>query len=131
MRKRSIIYRKRLFLNVSIAFFSALAFTSCYYDKEELLYPGSTAAVDCSTVPATFSTEVLPLFTTRCALSGCHNAASASGGLVLDSYTQANAKKDRINIRAVVEKSMPPTGPLAPAEAAKIKCWIDGGALNN
>jgi hypothetical protein len=37
----------------------------------------------------------------------------------------------RIMQRAVVEKTMPTSGPLLPAEIAKLKCWISSGALNN
>ncbi len=105
-------------------------FTGCYRDKEEILYPGSTAAVDCVTINAKFSTDIYPLISSKCATSGCHDA-TASGGLIFQNYNQINAKKDRINIRALVEKSMPPTGPLPSADINKIKCWIDGGALNN
>ncbi len=102
----------------------------CYNDKEELLYPGSNAVVDCTTSPATFSTDIFPLISSKCAIPGCHDA-TASGGVVFENYTQISAKKDRINARVVIERSMPPTGPLLPAEINKIKCWIEGGALNN
>jgi uncharacterized membrane protein len=120
-------FKKRLFVGVSI---SVLMLSGCYYDKEEILYPGS-GTVDCTTVPAGFAADVRPLIQSKCAISGCHNAAGASGGVVLENYSQISGKKDRINARAVVERSMPPTGPLTNAEAAKIKCWIDAGGLNN
>ena len=107
-----------------------LVIPGCYIDKEELLYPGSTLAVDCTSTPAKFATDVQPLILSKCAVSGCHNA-SASGGLIFQNYAQVNAAKDRINARAVIEKTMPASGALLPAEIAKIKCWIDGGALNN
>ncbi len=77
-------------------FFAAImviaAITGCYYDKEELLYPGSTAAVDCSTVQAKFGADVLPVISAKCATSGCHNG-SASGGLVLQDYGQISGKR--------------------------------------
>jgi hypothetical protein len=37
----------------------------------------------------------------------------------------------RINERVILQKSMPPTGPLPPAEINQLKCWIAAGALNN
>lgn len=104
--------------------------TGCYRDKEELLYPGSTTPVDCSTVAAKFAADVQPIILSKCALPGCHDA-TASGGVILQNYTQVSAKKDRINVRVIIEKNMPPFGALLPGEIAKIKCWIDGGALNN
>ena len=107
-----------------------LSLPGCYKDKEELLYPGSTDSADCSSVPASFSADIRPLITSRCAIPGCHDG-TASGGAILQTYAQISGKKDRVNQRAVVEKTMPPTGALPPAEIEKIKCWIDGGALNN
>lgn len=102
----------------------------CYYDKEELLYPGSNAAVDCSTINAKFAANVQPLISTKCAISGCHDA-TASGGLIFQNYSQISSAKDRINTRAVVEKTMPVSGPLQPSEINIIKCWIESGAPNN
>ena len=119
--------RKISFLSAII--FSLLA-TGCYYDKEELLYPGSTQAVDCNTVSAKFGANVLPLITSKCAISNCHNS-SAAGGMIFQTYNQISSAKDRINLRAVVEKTMPQTGPLSLAEVAILKCWIDSGAPNN
>ena len=105
-------------------------FSGCYYDKEELLY-GGNGTINCTTIPAKFSTDVKPIIQNKCAIAGCHNAASASGGAVLETYTQIAAQAARINQRCVVEKNMPTTGPLPPAEIAAIKCWIDSGAPNN
>ncbi|MBL0357793.1 MAG: hypothetical protein IPP72_13310 [Chitinophagaceae bacterium] len=104
--------------------------TGCYYDKEALLYPGSNQVVDCATISAKFSTDVSPLIAGKCATSGCHDA-TASGGLIFQNYTQVSSAKDRINIRAVVEKSMPSAAPLQPSEINIIKCWIESGAPNN
>lgn len=104
--------------------------SSCYNDKEELLYPGSTTPADCATVPAKFSADIFPLMSSKCAISGCHDA-TASGGVTFQNYNQINSKKDRINVRAVIEKSMPPTGPLPPGDISKLKCWLDAGAPNN
>lgn len=102
----------------------------CYYDKEELLYPGSNTPVDCTTINAKFAADVLPLISSKCATSGCHDA-TASGGLIFQNYAQINSAKDRINTRAVVEKTMPAAAPLQPAEINIIKCWIENGAPNN
>ncbi len=110
--------------------FCAVLLGSCYYDKEELLYPGANRPVDCATVPAKFSADVSPIISSKCATAGCHNT-TAAGGVVLQTYAQISAAKDRINVRCVVQKSMPPSGPLPQADINKIKCWIDAGAPNN
>ena len=56
---------------------------------------------------------------------------AAAGGSVLVTYAQIAGQVTRIMQRAVVEKTMPTSGPLLPAEIAKLKCWISSGALNN
>ena len=103
---------------------------SCYYDKSELLYPGSNQPADCATVPAKFGADVLPLITSKCNIATCHDA-TASGGFVLQNYPQVSGAKDRINTRVAVTRDMPPTGALLPAEINIIKCWIQSGAPNN
>ncbi len=107
-----------------------IAAQGCYYDKEELLYGGS-ATVSCATVSSKFSTDVKIIIQNKCATAGCHNAASASGGAVLETHAQVAALAARIKQRSVVEKTMPSAGPLLPAEIAIIKCWIESGAPNN
>lgn len=106
-----------------------LVISGCYYDNEALLYPGGT--VDCTTVNAKFSVDVKPIIQAKCNTAGCHNAASVAGGVVLETHAQVAAKAARINQRCVVEKSMPPGGPLTPGEIAILKCWIDSGSPNN
>jgi uncharacterized membrane protein len=123
-------YNQPIKISITLFLFMAVLATGCYYDKEELLYPGSNQAVDCTTVSAKFSTDVLPLITTKCATSNCHDA-SAAGGRIFQTYAQISGAKDRINIRAVVEKTMPESGALLPAEINILKCWIESGAPNN
>jgi len=64
----------------------------CYYDKGELIYPNT---IDCSKVNATY-TSVKAILTTKCNTAGCHNAASAAGSVVLETYDQAKAQAGRI-----------------------------------
>ena len=100
----------------------------CYYDKEELLYPGSR--VDCSTLSATYS-KVQPILAAKCNTSGCHNARDAAGNTVLETYDQVKAKAGRINQRAIIDKTMPPGGALSAGDIAILQCWIASGTPNN
>ena len=109
---------------------SILLAASCRYDKAELLNPPSSGPVNCATSPATFRADILPLITSKCATPYCHNT-DASGGIVLQNYTEISAAKARIYERAVIEKSMPLNFPLQPAEINLLKCWIDNGAKDN
>jgi uncharacterized membrane protein len=115
---------KTVFLFILI---SAL-FSSCYYDKNEVLYGVNN--VDCTTISAKYSTDISTIISTKCATSGCHNS-SAAGGLVLQNYTQVKNSVGKINTRVLVTKDMPPGSPLSSLEMDKLKCWIQSGALNN
>ncbi|WP_143774078.1 hypothetical protein [Niastella vici] len=124
-RIRFLANRKRWYI-MSIITVMATFTTGCYYDKEELLYPNS--AVDCSTVSATYA-KVQSILTNKC--NNCHSARNAAGGVVLETYDQVKAHAGRINQRAIVEKTMPPTAALATEEIAILKCWISSGTPNN
>lgn len=120
----------KIFISVFLAAVLISAATGCYYDKEELLYSGK-ATISCSSISAKFSTDANPIIQSKCSTSGCHDAAGAAGGAVLVTYDQIAALSARINQRCVVDKTMPASGPLSPAEIAVLKCWIDSGSPNN
>jgi len=115
---------------IAAIFFVIVLGAGCTYNKEELLYPHNPQPADCTTVAAKFSTDVFPLITNKCATAGCHDG-TASGGMIFQNYTQISSAKDRINVRAVIEKSMPENGSLTAAEINILKCWIENGAPNN
>ena len=116
-------------LSLVFCLLMAVLLTGCFYDKEEELYGGVN--VDCNNISAKFGADIAPLIQTKCAISGCHNAAGAQGGQVFESYNQVKAAAGRIRQRAVVEKTMPKNGSLTALEIGKLKCWIDAGAPNN
>jgi uncharacterized membrane protein len=123
--------RLRIML-VFILFISiiVLSVSGCYYDKEQFLYP-APATGGCSSISAKFSIDVAPIILTKCATAGCHNAASAAGATVLETYAQISSKAARINQRCIVDKTMPPGGGLSPSEIAILTCWISSGTPNN
>jgi len=123
--------RKGIFITaVGLITLTVLSLSGCYYDKEETLYHKS-GTVDCTTIKATFSNDVAPIISSKCATSGCHDAASAAGGTTLTNYAQISGKADRINQRCIVDKTMPPGSPLTPTEVGILQCWISSGAPNN
>jgi len=96
-----------------------------------------------------FDAEVLPIFQTNCAKSGCHDAASHQGGFVLNSYDDLFKKENKItsnNIKPldpanselykVLFKTgsdkMPPApfADLTVAQKNLIARWINEGAKN-
>jgi hypothetical protein len=116
--------------------FSLLFFESCYYDKQDLLYPDGKTPCDTSVV-AKFSSDVLPIMNTSCNSSGCHNTSSASSGVILDTY--AGVKTQALNGRLM--GSMNQTGAysampkgaakLNSCNLAKIQQWINSNTPQN
>jgi hypothetical protein len=113
--------------------------------KHELYDPNNTGGSGNTggTTGVCFESEILPIFQSSCAKSGCHDAASAEDGYVLDSY--ANIMKKGIvpgnpSQSKIYEVIMdtdpddrmpePPNAPLSKAQTDKIYQWIKEGAKN-
>jgi uncharacterized membrane protein len=124
------MHKKNIIAFISIISIAAVTISGCYYDKGDLLYH-LAATNDCSTVNAKFSADVAPLMLSKCATSGCHDAGTAAGGTVLETYTQIATKAARIKQRCIVEKTMPSGTPLSATEIAALTCWISSGTPNN
>ena len=89
-----------------------------------------------------FENEILPIFQSYCAKSGCHDAATASDNYVLDSYSNIVARGIRPGnaansdiYEALIEDGddrMPqqPNDPLSATQISKIAQWINEGAQN-
>src|SRR4051812_46224590 len=85
-----------------------LLFSSCYYDKEEILYP----AHDCSPTPKKFTTDVSPIIQSKCSYaSDCHGSGSTNSGGALTSY---NIIKDNSFLirHQILIGAMPKSGSL-------------------
>ena len=114
--------------------FVLTTFSSCFTDNSESLYPAGTA---CNTDSVTYSAVVKPIFTQNCALSGCHNTASAMNGVILDTYTGAKAIADNGKLVGVITHAqgfthMPKDRPkMDDCTIAQITKWVNNGAPNN
>ncbi|CAN5463595.1 hypothetical protein BH11BAC1_BH11BAC1_22050 [soil metagenome] len=99
----------------------------------------------CDPDTAYFINNVLPLFISNCAKSGCHDAASHEDGIILDSYINiintGDIEAGNPGAGKIVEKISetdpddimppPPNTPLTSAQINMITDWINQGALNN
>lgn len=113
---------------IILSFCLLASLSSCYYDKEALLYP---PASDCSTVNVSFNQDILPLVQTNCAFAGCHGASSSNKGGPFTNYTQIKNKASIIK-SVTGTRIMPQGGGSLTAEQIKlISCWVDAGAPNN
>ena len=63
---------------------------------------------------------------TSCAIPGCHVTVDGVTPDLSDSATVFD-KVDRIQIRAINEKTMPPSAPLSKCDINSLQRWIDGG----
>lgn len=119
-----------------------LTSSSCAYDS---VCPGefpcdSVAIEPCDSNLVYFEDDVLPLLVANCAISGCHDAASAQDGVILTDYTNVvntgdvrAGEPDKSELYEVLidsdpDKRMPPSGPLLPNQIQLIKDWIEEGA---
>ncbi len=101
----------------------------------------STRSCDPDTVY--FENHILPVLVSNCALSGCHDANTASDGVRLDNYTNiistgevvpfdpSDSELFEVLIEDDPDKYMPPTGKLDDATIDLIAEWISQGAKNN
>jgi len=107
--------------------FLVMGLSSCYYDNGEDLYP--TDPDDCKTDSLTYNSDTKAIFTNSCAVSGCHVAGAQSPSL--ETYSDVKANLSGIEQRALVQKDMPPAGPLSSCDQKKLEQWIADGAPEN
>jgi len=127
------------------------------YDLDEDMNPSDTMDIDtidsdttiidnpCDSDIVYFERDVLPLFQTNCAFSGCHNEASAQDGIILTSYEQVmnsgqvtpfrldDSDLYEVLVEEDEDKRMPPPPAerLASNEIELIAQWILQGAQND
>jgi hypothetical protein len=99
--------------------------SGCYYDNEEELYPGSGNGLACDTTGLTFPADIMPIVNTKCAISGCHTSTGGNGiPITNQSQFDGLASDGDIRNRVLVQKNMPPSGPLPLCEQQKIDAYL-------
>lgn len=107
-----------------------------------VLPPDTLAGHPCDPDTVYFQRDVLPILISNCAMSGCHDAATAQEGIVLASYAQVMASGEVVPgdldegdlYEAITENDPdkimppPPATPLTGAQIAVIRTWIQQGA---
>ena len=111
-----------------IAFGALLLLGGCYYDAEEVLYPGSF----CDTANVSYSGSVKGIIETNCAVSGCHvPAGTGPGNFALYSDVKARVDNGLFRSLVLVNQSMPPNIPLGDCELEQLSIWVNAGAPEN
>ncbi len=114
---------------------ATLFLTSCYYDKEDVLYRFSQSNANCDTSIVTYALSVAPIMQSYC--NTCHSTASPSGGWATDTHAglsviALNGKLYGAVSHSIGFSAMPKGGnSLSTCDISKIKIWIGAGALNN
>ena len=95
---------------------SSLLFSSCYYDKAELIYTENAA---CDTSNVKYNTVVVPILNSNC--NGCHGGNAAMGaGIILDNYASTKVYIDnRRLINSILQNG---TASNMPKGGGKIGC---------
>ena len=116
-----------------LSFTTALVLSGCYYDNFKELNPASAlsnSTSGCDTVNAiSYASQIVPILNSAC--TGCHN----SSGTAHDMTNWNSVKNDALSgdlYNDVNSGSMPQGGSkLSDCDIAKIKKWVDAGALDN
>ncbi len=89
---------------------------------------------DCDTSNVSYSQTISKIISTNC--SACHNANNATGGVILDSYSEIKKEVDSKRLKKTINhlpgfKVMPPGYKLSDCNIKSIEIWIQNGAPNN
>jgi hypothetical protein len=108
---------------------------SCYYDKEELLYPVDLNS--CDTTNITYSTGVSPLISNYCLMCHGANYATSGGGVNLNDYNNLKTYVENGKLMGTIKHEtgyspMPKGGGmLNECSISIIQSWINNGSPNN
>jgi len=133
--------KKFLFL----ALVGSVLWVSCVHEPP-IVPKDPTLTYPCDPDTVYFQNSILPLLTSNCAMSGCHDAGSASDGVILTNYLSiiqtgevqpgnaGNSELYEVLTESDPDKKMPPPGSglsLTSEEIQLVAQWINQGAQNN
>lgn len=124
-------------MNRIIIIFSVLIMVSAC--KHETLIKNKLEKIECETGTIDFVNQVLPILESSCATSGCHDAKTATDGVILDNIDHIletgginKGKATSSEMYKVLNETgndkMPPSGSLTLEQKDIIKNWINQGA---
>ena len=140
--------RNRFFYHILLIVSGIIFFYAC---RHELLDPGSNGnggggfqppSSSCSPDTAYFINDIMPIISSKCTMSGCHDNITHAEGVNLTTYTNiiryvvagngAGSKLFKVLNKTGEERMPPPPMPaLTATQKALIQKWIDQGAKNN
>jgi Planctomycete cytochrome C len=133
---------KKIVFSIILAGAVILAVNSCEHEAPIQIVDSNPIPGPVPNNGVCFESEILPLFQSNCAKSGCHDAITKEKNLILNSYTNimrrdivpgnADASKIYRVLFARGSDKMPPApnADLTAAQKALIGKWINEGAKN-
>lgn len=116
---------------------SVVVMAGCYNDKADQLYP-AVAASGCDTTNVAYAATIAPILKSKCATSGCHDAATKQNGYDYSTYnsswTSATATVKLIGVVTHDPNFVPMPYNLAKMDECsvnRIVRWVHLGAMNN
>lgn len=115
----------KIFISSFLCAFVIVLAVSCSSDDDPIIED------DCMNVNVSYSTDLVSVINSSCAISNCHVAGFGFGDFT--SYDGIKAKADDGSLRreVVINQSMPVTGSISQSDRDNFKCWIEAGAPNN
>jgi len=113
---------------------AGILFASCANDQTD-----DPNAGDCN-LPAevSFAIDIQPIIAESCAYAGCHAAGFGSGDFTSYETLLPSLEAERIQLRSLEAKDMPPTyapddkpKELTNCQLAFLQSWVDAGYPNN
>lgn len=127
----------RSFQSISFLLIGILIiFYACTNKKADQIAP-VTPGVNCDTINLSFAGDIMPILQQNCALSGCHDAATNSGGYTYESYAGFMEPINNGRLLGAINRQqgfvpMPKNAPkLSDCDIARITHWIEIGAPDN
>lgn len=126
---------KRIIVYPFLLFVIAFSLISCYKD---VILPDAAVDPDGPPQQVSFSSELAPIFTSKCALSGCHVSGSHKPYLITATSYQEIVNGGYVNplipkesiLYKMINGEMKEYIPSA-TERQKVYDWIRNGAPNN
>ncbi|MFC0774154.1 hypothetical protein [Terrimonas alba] len=125
---------KKILFILLVVFTAAIS--SCYYDKEELLYHSANNAPCTDTAGAvSYAQKVAPMLQQHC--YSCHTGSFPSGNVAMGTYTadkiiaQNGSLYGSISHAAGYSPMPKGMSKMSNCQLAVIKKWIDAGMQNN
>lgn len=140
---------KKILLKAILLFGALAAFFACRHQLIDMNTSGNgggggtpPAASNCSPDSVYFVNEIMPIISSNCTMSGCHDNTTHADGVNLTTYAKitkyvvpgnaANSKLYKVIIKTDDDMMPPPPMPALTADQkAKIQKWINQGAKNN